>query len=99
MFALFCTILTATAYIWDLGLITLRITMVLRTIRILGKGDYSNPLVCTKTDFQTAIQIAFTLKKHVIAVFQNLPNNDLKSIKRKHSANPVLFFNQISMQL
>ncbi|MGD9928750.1 MAG: DUF3987 domain-containing protein [Mangrovibacterium sp.] len=66
-----------------LGLITFRMAMVLRTLRILEDGDYSNPLICNETDFQTAIQIAFTLEKHAIAVFQNLPNNNLKGIKLK----------------
>jgi hypothetical protein len=66
-----------------LGLITFRIAMVLRTLRILEDGDYSNPIICNETDFQTAIQIAFTLEKHAIAVFQNLPNNQLKGIKLK----------------
>ena len=66
-----------------LGLITFRIAMVLRSLRVLEDGDYSNPLICNETDFQTAIQIAFTLEKHAIAVFQNLPNNKLKGIKLK----------------
>ena len=66
-----------------LGLITFRIAMVLRSLRILEDGDYSNPLICSETDFQTAIQIAFALEKHAIAVFQNLPNNNLKGIKLK----------------
>lgn len=66
-----------------LGLVTFRIAMVLRTLRIPEDGDYSNPLICNETDFQTAIQIAFTLEKHAIAVFQNLPNNDLKGVKLK----------------
>jgi hypothetical protein len=67
-----------------LGLVTFRIAMVLRTLRLLEDGDFSNPLVCNETDFQTAIQIAFTLEKHAIAVFQNLPNNNLKGIKLKY---------------
>jgi hypothetical protein len=78
-----------------LGLITFRIAMVLRTLRILEDGDYSNPLICNETDFQTAIQIAFTLEKHAIAVFQNLPNNDLKGIKLKfYNALPDNFNRQ-----
>lgn len=78
-----------------LGLITFRIAMVLRTLRILENGDYSNPLMCNETDFQTAIQIAFTLEKHAIAVFQNLPNNDLKGIKLKfYNALPDNFNRQ-----
>ena len=67
-----------------LGLITFRIAMILRALRILEDGDYSNPLICNETDFQTAIQIVFTLEKHAIAVFQNLPNNQLKGIKLKY---------------
>jgi hypothetical protein len=66
-----------------LGLITFRVAMILSTLRILEDGDYSNPLVCNETDFQTAIEIAFALEKHAIAVFQNLPNNNLKGIKLK----------------
>jgi hypothetical protein len=78
-----------------LGLITFRIAMVLRTLRILEDGDYSNPLICNETDFHTAIQIAFTLEKHAIAVFQNLPNNDLKGVKLKfYNALPDNFNRQ-----
>ncbi|MCW3785489.1 DUF3987 domain-containing protein [Plebeiibacterium sediminum] len=78
-----------------LGLITFRIAMVLRTLRILEDGDYSNPLICNETDFKTAIQIAFTLEKHAIAVFQNLPNNDLKGVKLKfYNALPNAFNRQ-----
>lgn len=78
-----------------LGLITFRIAMVLRTLRILDDGNYSNPLWCSDTDFQTAIKIAFTLEKHAIAVFQNLPNNNLKGIKLKfYNALPESFNRQ-----
>ena len=78
-----------------LGLITFRIAMVLRTLGILEDGDYSNPLICSETDFQTAKQIAFTLEKHAIAVFQNLPNNDLKGVKLKfYNALPDNFNRQ-----
>ncbi len=78
-----------------LGLITFRIAMVLRTLRIPEDGNYPNPLVCNETDFQTAIQIAFTLEKHAIAVFQNLPNNDLKGVKLKfYNALPDNFNRQ-----
>lgn len=66
-----------------LGLITFRIAMILRALRILEDGDTSSPLLCNEIDFQTAIKIAFTLEKHAIAVFQNLPNNDLKGVKLK----------------
>ena len=77
-----------------LGLITFRIAMVLRTFRILEDGDYSNPLICNETDFQTAIQIAFTLEKHAIAVFQNLPNNNLKGVNWYYDTLPDNFNRQ-----
>ncbi|MGQ1910980.1 DUF3987 domain-containing protein [Marinifilum sp. RC60d5] len=79
-----------------LGLITFRIAMVLRSLRILEDGDTSTPLLCNEVDFQTAIEIAFTLEKHAIAVFQNLPNNNnLKGIKLKfYNALPHEFNRQ-----
>lgn len=78
-----------------LGLITFRIAMVLRSLRILEDGDTSTPLLCNEVDFQTAIEIAFTLEKHAIAVFQNLPNNNLKGVKLKfYNALPKEFNRQ-----
>jgi hypothetical protein len=66
-----------------LGLVTFRIAMVLSALRILETGDITNPIVCSQTDYQTALDIAFTLEKHALAVFQNLPNNKLKGAKLK----------------
>src|SRR5690554_1238887 len=78
-----------------LGLITFRIAMVLRTLRIREEGEYSNPLICSEIDLQTATQITSTLEKHCIAVFQNLPNDDLKAIKTKfYNALPDNFNRQ-----
>jgi hypothetical protein len=66
-----------------LGLVTFRIAMVLAALRIMESGDISNPIICSQTDYQTALDIVFTLEKHALAVFQNLPNNKLKGIKLK----------------
>ena len=66
-----------------LGLITFRIAIILQSLRILEDGDLSDQLICNEIDFKTAIQIAFTLEKHAIAVFENLPNNNLKGIRLK----------------
>lgn len=78
-----------------LGLISFRIAMTLRSLRILEDGDTSSPLICNELDFQTAISIAFTLEKHAIAVYQNLPNNNLKGIKLKfYKALPNTFNRQ-----
>ena len=71
------------ANIKRLGLITFRIAMVLSALRILETGDLSNPMMCDDTDFSTALSIATTLERHAIAVYQNLPNNELNGIKLK----------------
>ena len=64
-----------------LGLITFRLGMILSSLRILEHGDLSSPMICSEIDFQTAMRIAFTLEKHAIAVFKNLPDNNLKGKK------------------
>lgn len=66
-----------------LGLITFRIAMIFTALRILENGDLSNPLICSNTDFKSALKLAVTLEKHAIAVYQNLPSNELKGIKQK----------------
>jgi hypothetical protein len=71
------------ANIKRLGLITFRVAMILSALRILETGELPNPMICSDLDFQTAMTIATTLEKHAIAVFQNLPNNDLKGAKLK----------------
>lgn len=71
------------ANIKRLGLITFRVAMILSALRILETGELPNPMICSDLDFQTAMLIATTLEKHAVAVFQNLPNNDLKGAKLK----------------
>lgn len=71
------------ANIKRLGLITFRVAMILTALRIPEEGELPNPTICSDLDFQTAMTIATTLEKHAIAVFQNLPNNDLKGAKLK----------------
>jgi hypothetical protein len=71
------------ANIKRLGLITFRVAMILSALRILEEGELPNPMICSDLDFQTAMTIDTTLEKHAIAVFQNLPNNDLKGAKLK----------------
>lgn len=66
-----------------LGLVSFRIAMVLSILRIMESGNISKPITCSQTDYQTALYIVFTLEKHALAVFQNLPNNNLKGIKLK----------------
>lgn len=69
------------ANIKRLGLITFRIAMILSALRILEEGELPNPIICSSVDFKTAMTIATTLEKHAIAVFQNLPNNNLRGKK------------------
>ncbi len=71
------------ANIKRLGLITFRVALILSALRILETGELPNPMICSDLDFQTALTIAATLEKHAIAVFQNLPNNELKGAKLK----------------
>ncbi|MBW8333159.1 MAG: DUF3987 domain-containing protein [Prolixibacteraceae bacterium] len=71
------------ANIKRLGLITFRVASILSALRILETGELPNPMICSDLDFRTAMTIAATLEKHAIAVFQNLPNNDLKGAKLK----------------
>ena len=71
------------ANIKRLGLITFRMAMIFSALRILEEGELPNPMICSDCDFETAMTIATTLEKHAIAVFQNLPNNDLKGVKLK----------------
>jgi len=79
------------ANIKRLGLITFRVAMILSALRILEEGELPKPLICSDLDFQTAMSIAITLEKHAIAVFQNLPNNELKGAKLK-------FFEKLPLQ-
>ncbi len=75
-----------------LGLITFRIAMVLTALRILEDGHLPKELVCSDLDFNLAMIIVFTLEKHSIAVFQNLPDNQIKGIRmRFYNALPAGF--------
>lgn len=75
-----------------LGLITFRIAMVLTALRVLEDGDLPQELVCSDLDFNLAMTIVFTLEKHSIAVFQNLPDNQIKGLRmRFYNALPEGF--------
>jgi len=83
-----------------LGLITFRIAMIFTALRILENGDLSNPLICSDTDFNSALKLAVTLEKHAIAVYQNLPSNELKGIKQKFfEALPEQFDRQTYLKI
>lgn len=84
------------ANIKRLGLITFRIAMILSALRtftqqvtpigfteqVTGSHQLSiQELICNDMDFETAMDIAITLEKHAVAVYQNMPNNELKGLK------------------
>lgn len=60
-----------------LGLITFRVALVISALRIMQTGDFSATLVCTDTDFNTAMEIVKVLVQHAAKVFQMLPNAEI----------------------
>ena len=56
-----------------LGLIAYRIAMILTTLRRMDNGKTSGPLVCSDTDFKTAMSIVNVLVEHATFVFSQLP--------------------------
>ncbi|MDP3643255.1 MAG: DUF3987 domain-containing protein [Bacteroidota bacterium] len=56
-----------------LGLITFRIAMILTALRIMDNGELQNPLVCSDTDFNTALSMVKILVQHAAQVYQQLP--------------------------
>jgi hypothetical protein len=56
-----------------LGLITFRIAMALTVLRIMENGEIGHTLVCSDTDFQTAMEIVKVLIQHAAFVFRQLP--------------------------
>lgn len=56
-----------------LGLITFRIAMILTALRIMDTGELASPLVCSDTDFNTALSMVKILVQHAAQVYQQLP--------------------------
>jgi hypothetical protein len=56
-----------------LGLITFRIAMILTALRIMDNGELQSPLVCSDTDFNTALSMVKILVQHAAQVYQQLP--------------------------
>ena len=70
------------AFVKRLGLVTFRIAMVLTLLRRASQqpcfSPLDEPLVCTDTDFQTAITIADCLINHTVQVYSHLlPHNQV----------------------
>jgi len=56
-----------------LGLITFRIAMIFTALRIMDNGELTSPLVCSDTDFNTALSMVKILVQHAAQVYQQLP--------------------------
>jgi hypothetical protein len=56
-----------------LGLITFRITMILKALRVMDSGHIATPMICSDTDFQTALELVKILIQHAAQVYQQLP--------------------------
>jgi hypothetical protein len=63
-----------------LGLITFRISMILTTLRIMDDGRLQSPLVCSDTDFNTALSMVKILVQHAARVYQQLPTEAAKTL-------------------
>lgn len=56
-----------------LGLITFRIAMILTTLRIMETGRIQSPMICSDTDFQTALELVKILIQHAARIYEALP--------------------------
>ena len=56
-----------------LGLITFRIAMILTALRIMETGHITTPLICTDTDFNTALELVKILIQHAARIYEALP--------------------------
>ncbi|GHT84809.1 hypothetical protein FACS18947_2770 [Bacteroidia bacterium] len=56
-----------------LGLITFRIAMILTALRLIQSQHFTTPLICSDTDFKTALEMVKILVQHAAKVFDALP--------------------------
>ncbi|MBW8334342.1 MAG: DUF3987 domain-containing protein [Prolixibacteraceae bacterium] len=63
-----------------LGLITFRIAMILTALRIMDNGELQSPLVCSDTDFNTALSMVKILVQHAAQVYQQLPTEAVSKV-------------------
>ena len=57
-----------------LGLSTFRVAMILTALRLYENRNFSQTIVCTNIDFQTALTITQTLIHHAALIFHQLPS-------------------------
>jgi len=56
-----------------LGLITFRVAMILTTLRIMETGHIESPMICSDTDFNTALELVKILIQHAARIYELLP--------------------------
>lgn len=82
-----------------LGLITFRLAMMLSALHVLEDGKLPTEIICSDPDFSTALDIASSLEKHAIAVYQNFQENPLTNTRQKFfDALPDCFTRKIYLQ-
>lgn len=93
------------AFVFRLGLTTFRIAMVLTILRHEEQQPHFNaqgePLVCTETDFQTAITIASCLINHTVFVYKRLlPHTEtpLSTSGKPMTSQELAFFNALPQE-
>jgi len=65
-----------------LGLILYRIAMIFTALRKFENGETTTNVICTDSDFETALQLAQLYLDHSIFMFRNLPKQDQLSVFR-----------------
>lgn len=76
-----------------LGLIAYRIAMILTTLRRMDNGNTTSSLVCSDTDFKTAMSVVNVLIEHASFVFSQLPAERMYVGKGK--SNKQLFLDAL----
>lgn len=69
-----------------LGLIAFRIAMILTTLRAFETGELSDVLTCEDVDFENALRIVDTLRRHVLRVYYRLPKPNEGKANDKYTA-------------
>ncbi len=72
-----------------LGLSAFRLCMIISALRLMETRDFSNELICTDQDLQTAFEMIKVLIKHAEQVFSELPL-ERQNMPRKNMMDKLL---------
>lgn len=81
-----------------LGLITFRLAMILTTLRLMDGAPLADSIVCSDTDFRTAIHMARILIQHSARVFSDLPSQNSNQSLTLKNATAQAFFSKLPSQ-